>query len=371
MNFGTRLRQVRENQMLSASKLSKQSGISQSFIWRIETGEKQPTLETLRKLSQGLGVSLGELLGEELLIEPESPKINRIISNMRRLPAEQVDALDIFITSLANGYMTGENPLSLQAINLNRADIDSFNIELVFSANVSDIMDHRIPDGTKRNMECFHMLDDGMREVPVSVIPGKNIIINRRAERSFIIVPQTHLIDGRAYKLNISKILQANNYKYLKENHIITFTTHEIIDIVPFNQKLFSPYFSLSLESSSISSGAENIPTNTDIKLTFSNNVISKTVRDNNRQCFNLVSSKNQLVEIEVKMAEPNDNSEGKKEIIIHPTHELQSNTAYILIISEKLQGGNQKLLGTDAIITFTTGDNCMAKIDEISSSIA
>ena len=131
--------------MLSASKLAKQSGLSQSFICRIESGEKQPSLETLRKLSQGLGMSLGELLGEELLSEPESPKINRIIANMRKLPVEQVDALDLFIASLSNGHAAGENPLTLQAINLNHSDEDGFEIELVFSANVSAIMEHRIP----------------------------------------------------------------------------------------------------------------------------------------------------------------------------------------------------------------------------------
>ncbi|MDD3007196.1 MAG: Ig-like domain-containing protein [Candidatus Pacebacteria bacterium] len=364
MNFGSRLKQIRENQMLSASKLSKQSGLSQSFIWRIESGEKQPTLETLRKLSQGLGISLGELLGEGLLSEPESPKINRIISNIRKLPIEQVDALDLFIASLSNGYAIGENPLSLQTINLNNSDKNGFEIELVFSSNVSSIMDHRIPDGTERNMGGFHLFDDGMKEVPIDVIPGKQRILGRKAERTFIVRPQIRLADGRAYKLNISKLLQANNYKYLKENHTIMFSTYEIIDITPFNKKLFSPYLSLTLDGSNIVSGDENVPVNADIKLTFSNNVITKTVRDHNLQCFSLESSKKQPVEIDVIMAEPNDNSEQKKEIIIHPRLGLQGNTAYILTISQNLQSGNQKLLGTDKIITFTTSDANVSSTD-------
>ncbi|MGI5879547.1 MAG: Ig-like domain-containing protein [Syntrophomonadaceae bacterium] len=361
MNFASRLKQIRESQMLSASKLSKQSGLSQSFIWRLESGEKQPTLESLRKLSRGLGISIGELLGAELLNEPESPKISRIISNIRKLPVEQVDALDLFIASLSNGYTTGENPLNLQVINLDNSDTDGFEMELVFSANVSAVMEHRIPDGTKRNMACFHLLDDEMKEVPVDVIPGQQKIMGRKADRTFIIRPQTQLANGRVYKLNISKLLQSNNYKYLKENHTITFSTYEIINITPFNKKLYSPYLSLTLDNSNIASGDEDVPINTDIILTFSNNVITESVRAHNMQCFSLETSKKQPVEIDVIMADPNDRSEKKFEIIIHPRQNLQHNTAYILSISESLQGGNKKLLGTDKIITFTASD---VKID-------
>jgi transcriptional regulator with XRE-family HTH domain len=365
MNFSSRLKQIKESRMITTSKLAKQSGLSQSFIWRIESGEKQPTLETLRKLSLGLGMSLGELLGEELLSEPESPKIKRIISNIRKLPVEQVDAFDLFITSLSNGHAAGENPLTLQKINLNHPDQDGFEIELVFSANVSAIMDHRIPEGTKRNMAGFHLFDDGMKEVPVNVIPGNERILGRRAERTFIVRPQTRLTEGRAYKLNISKLLQANNYKYLKKNHTILFSTHEIIGITPFNKKLCGPYLSLTLDGSNVASGDENVPVNTDIKLTFSNNVVTNAVREHNLRCFSLESSKKQPVDIDVIMVEPHGSSEKKKEIIIHPKHGLHRNTAYVLTISEKLQGSNQKRLGTDKVITFTTGDENITSTDE------
>ncbi len=365
MKFGSRLKQIRKGQMLSTYKLSKQSGLSQSFVWRMESGEKQPTLETLRKLSQGLGMSLGELLGQELLSEPESPKLNRIINNIRKLPVEQVDALDLFTASLANIHAVGKNPLTLQAINLNHSEQDGFEIELLFSANISAIMEHRIPDGTKRNMAGFHLFDNGMKEVPIDVIPGNKRMLGQKAERTFIVRPRTRLTDNKTYKLNISKLLQANNYKYLKEDHTIMFSTCEIIDITPFNKELCSPYFSLTLDGSNIACGDENVPVNTNIKLTFSNNVIANAVRDHNLQCFSLESSKKQPVEIDIIMAGPDDKSEKKKEIIIHPKHGLHSNTVYVLTISEGLQGINQKLLGTDKIITFTTGAANITSTDE------
>lgn len=349
--------------MLSTSKLAKLSGLSQSFIFRIETEEKQPTLETLRKLSRGLGISLGELLGEEMLNEPQSPKISRIVGNIRKLPVELTDALDLFLVSLSSGYAAGENPLTLQAINLNSSAPDGFEIEVVFSANVSAVMDHRIPDGTIRNMSGFHLFDQEMKEVPIKVIPGCNKILGQKADRTFFIKPLVKLLDGKLFRLTISKLLQANNYKYLKENHTILFATHEIVDITPYNQKLCSPYLSLALENSNITSGDENIPINCEIKLTFSNNVITEAVRDCNMTCFSLRNSKNQPVEIEVIMAEPGDNSDKKREIIIRPKHALQPHSVYILTISENLQGGNQKILGIDKVISFATAEANISSI--------
>ncbi|MEN6328478.1 MAG: Ig-like domain-containing protein, partial [Syntrophomonas sp.] len=315
----------------------------------------QPTLETLRKLSQGLGLSLGELLGQDLMNKPQSSKINRITSNIRKLPPEQVDALDLFIASLSNGHESGEHSLALKAINLNYSEQNDFEIELVFSANVSAVMEHRIPDGMKRNLECFHLFDERMKEVPIDVIPGNKRMYGQKAGRTFIVRPISQLSDGRAYKILISKLLQANNYSYLKEDHTVLFSTHEVMDITPFNQELCSSYLSLILIRSNIATGAENIPVDKDIKLTFSNNVIRSEVREHNLQCFTLESSKKQPVDIDVIMAEPNDNSEKQKEIIIHPRQALQSNTVYVLTISESLQGSNQKRLGMDKIITFIT----------------
>ncbi|MGE5389975.1 MAG: Ig-like domain-containing protein [Deltaproteobacteria bacterium] len=370
MDFGNRLKQLREGRNLSTSKLSKQSGLSQSFIWRIESGEKQPTLETLRKLSQGLGMSLGELLGEELTNKPQSTKINRITSNIRRLPPDQIDALDAFIASLGNEHGSGEHTLALKAITLNYSE--GFEIELVFSANVAAVMEHRIPDGMKRNMECFRLIDERMKEVPIEVIPGSKLMYGQKAGRTFIIRPLSRLSDGPAYSIFISKLLQANNYSYLKEDHTVLFSTQEVIDITPYNQELSSSYLSLALKRSNIVSGAENIRVDTDIRLTFSNNIAAKAVRDCNLQCFSLESSKKQAIEIDLIMAEASDNTERQKEIIIHPRQALQGNTVYVLTISENLQGSNQKRLGIDKLITFTTGAAEIPVADkQVDSSIA
>jgi DNA-binding XRE family transcriptional regulator len=59
---GARIRVVRENARLSQLELSRRSGIAQESLSRIETGHSDPRLGTLRKLAQGMGLSLNQLL---------------------------------------------------------------------------------------------------------------------------------------------------------------------------------------------------------------------------------------------------------------------------------------------------------------------
>lgn len=355
MNFSCRLKLLRNSQMLSVSKLARLSGLSQSFVTRLESGQKQPTLESLYKLSHGLGIGIGELLGVEIKKEPESPTIQRLFNNIQKLSSEQLEALDVFITSISKGYAAGERPLTLQEIQYNPSDCEELEMKLVFSANVSDILEHRIPNGTERNISYFKLYDNYMNQIPIQMIQGNQRIIGRNADKVFIVRPLTSLDDDKVYTLHISRLLQANNYRYLQEDHTIVFSNQEIINITPYNKKLCSPYLTLTLESCNLVSDSEDVPVDTDIRLTFSNDVCSQAVRDHNLGCFALQSSKNQPVEIDIIMAEPHDHPDKKREITIRPRHPLSYNSTYILIISENLTGTNQKLLGNDKIITFTT----------------
>ncbi|UWG97994.1 hypothetical protein LPY66_04085 [Dehalobacter sp. DCM] len=54
-----------------------------------------------------------------------------------------------------------------------------------------------------------------MTTIGANLIPGNNERFGQKAERTFIIRPQCQLAKGKPYKLIISKLLQANNYKYL------------------------------------------------------------------------------------------------------------------------------------------------------------
>ncbi|HHX70776.1 MAG TPA: Dam family site-specific DNA-(adenine-N6)-methyltransferase [Gallicola sp.] len=59
--FGVRLKDVRQSQGISQSKLSMMSGISRGQISRIENGQINPTLDTIFKLSDALELSLSKL----------------------------------------------------------------------------------------------------------------------------------------------------------------------------------------------------------------------------------------------------------------------------------------------------------------------
>ncbi len=60
-----KIKKLRLEKEWSQLELSKRSGVSQSHIHYLESGNKQPTITTLRKLADALGVSVADLLDEE------------------------------------------------------------------------------------------------------------------------------------------------------------------------------------------------------------------------------------------------------------------------------------------------------------------
>lgn len=65
MEVGSRLAQLRENRKLSKNKLAKLSGVAQTYVGSIESGEKQPTIQILEKLCAALEISLAQFFSED------------------------------------------------------------------------------------------------------------------------------------------------------------------------------------------------------------------------------------------------------------------------------------------------------------------
>lgn len=61
--FGKRIKSLRTSRKLSQEKLAELSGLHPTYIGQIERGEKSPTIDTVQKLSVGLGVSVAEFFG--------------------------------------------------------------------------------------------------------------------------------------------------------------------------------------------------------------------------------------------------------------------------------------------------------------------
>jgi transcriptional regulator with XRE-family HTH domain len=65
LDVGGRIRSLRKQRGLSLLALSEQSGLSPNAISRIERGENSPTVSSLRRLANGLEVSVIDLFKDE------------------------------------------------------------------------------------------------------------------------------------------------------------------------------------------------------------------------------------------------------------------------------------------------------------------
>jgi XRE family transcriptional regulator of biofilm formation len=81
-NIGPRIVALRVERNLSLSKLADESGIAKSLLHRIENQETaNPELETLRKIACGLKITVGDLLG------------NEVVKGVRQLPDKKPEWL--------------------------------------------------------------------------------------------------------------------------------------------------------------------------------------------------------------------------------------------------------------------------------------
>ena len=57
-----KLRRLREQKELSIRGLAKAARLDWMTVWRVETGRREPTVATLKKLARALGVQVADLL---------------------------------------------------------------------------------------------------------------------------------------------------------------------------------------------------------------------------------------------------------------------------------------------------------------------
>lgn len=70
MEFGEKLKYLRESRGYGVNQLALKSGVSASQISRFESGErKDPTLETVKKLASALGISISYFENNENINE--------------------------------------------------------------------------------------------------------------------------------------------------------------------------------------------------------------------------------------------------------------------------------------------------------------
>jgi transcriptional regulator with XRE-family HTH domain len=78
--FGEHLRGLRKERDLTREELAQRCQMFAPYLGEIERGEKNPTLLTLHKIADGLGISLGELVSVPALEKNERDRLMAFLS---------------------------------------------------------------------------------------------------------------------------------------------------------------------------------------------------------------------------------------------------------------------------------------------------
>lgn len=57
-----KIEEIRRGKGLTRNELSKRSGVSNKMLWEYEKEKRDPSLATLRKIAQALGVTIQEVV---------------------------------------------------------------------------------------------------------------------------------------------------------------------------------------------------------------------------------------------------------------------------------------------------------------------
>ncbi|MDD4550547.1 MAG: Ig-like domain-containing protein, partial [Syntrophomonadaceae bacterium] len=110
----------------------------------------------------------------------------------------------------------------------------------------------------------------------------------------------------------------------------------------------------LELVSSNPADGDTGVALDTEIRLSFSKNVVNMTVKDINKNCFSLYGD-NQPIEVEVVMADDQIEPEYKNDIVLVAGEGLRSDTSYIIKVAPELQSKSGAALDKELVINFST----------------
>ena len=110
----------------------------------------------------------------------------------------------------------------------------------------------------------------------------------------------------------------------------------------------------LTLVSSSVANGDENVSVNPEFVLTFSKNVVNFTVRENNEKCFSMTDGKGNDVPVNVIMGDDQIDPSIKRIITVTPKSSLNPGESYLLKIGGDITSKSGVKLGKDIYIGFT-----------------
>jgi len=92
MTIGERLRFFREQVGISGKYLAEQAGLVPSQIYKIESNTTKPSLDSLERICDVLGITMGEFFADDQAPEL-SPDIRRLVDLANRLTPKQREIL--------------------------------------------------------------------------------------------------------------------------------------------------------------------------------------------------------------------------------------------------------------------------------------
>ncbi|AYO31395.1 XRE family transcriptional regulator [Biomaibacter acetigenes] len=98
MNIGERIKNLRLNKNFKATQFAENVGISRVYLNEIERGIKIPTIETLQKICDALGITFSEFFstGEDTI----NPEYLELVDNAKVLTHKQLKILNEFLKAL-------------------------------------------------------------------------------------------------------------------------------------------------------------------------------------------------------------------------------------------------------------------------------
>lgn len=97
MDIGHRIRRLRKANRLTLEELARATDLSQPFISQIERDIKTPSIETLTRICEALGVTLAEFFSPGILLPPD---IERLVEAAQRLTPQQRELLSRFLEQM-------------------------------------------------------------------------------------------------------------------------------------------------------------------------------------------------------------------------------------------------------------------------------
>ena len=90
---GKKIKKLREERKISQNALANEAGVSPTYIYQLERGEKSPTIEYLDHICWGLGITIEEFFRTETISQTISDKIGNLTPEQKRLLNQFLNSL--------------------------------------------------------------------------------------------------------------------------------------------------------------------------------------------------------------------------------------------------------------------------------------